>query len=363
MNEEIIPSEFTNSDHQQTLATIKWLNNCQTWDEFNQAIKAALLPLFRCNGAFYGRLLLGEHNTLQLLGSINQSTCCLHGWNQLLNIALQELVRPDLLDNHAVEPLPVSAVNDVHCFEEKGGYYRSFDLTWQQSHRNCTVVKVFDDHHQLAFQFYLCRLSNQQQIFNQRDIELLKIMKPVLLQTLRLISFRHETFNSRLAKNFWSDYTEPIIVIRSDGQVIFQSCEFDRIFAQEKQAFLSSMLALINFLQNNKVTGYSFLSQLGKRLYEIKLTLIQADADFRHCIYLLHPSRITHRFGKVLNQLDKTRLTHREMEITVLICQGRATREIAEEIHLSYHTVRNHIKNIYSKLGVSTRSELLSRIE
>ena len=362
MDKENVPDEFTNSDHQQTLATIKWLNNCQTWGEFDQAIKTALLPLFKCNGAFYGRL-SGEHNTLQLLGGINQSTCCQHGWKQLLNIALQELVRPDLLDNHAVEPLPVSAVNDVHCFKVNGGHYRSFDLTWQQSHHNCTVVKVFDDHHQLAFQFYLCRLSNQQQIFNQRDIELLKIMRPVLLQTLRLISFRQETFNSRLTKNFWSDYTDPIIVIRSDGQVVFQSCEFDRVFAQEKQAFLSSMLALINFLQSNKIIGYSFLSQLGKRLYEIKLTLIHADENSCHCTYLLHPSRITHKFGKVFNQLDKTRLTHREMEITVLICQGRAAREIADEIHLSYHTVRNHIKSIYSKLGVSTRGELLSRIE
>jgi DNA-binding CsgD family transcriptional regulator len=362
MDKENVPDEFTNSDHRQTLAAIEWLNNCQTWSEFDQAIKTALLPLFKCNGAFYGRL-SAEQSTLQLLGNINQSTCCQHGWKQLLNIALQELVILDSADDHVVESLPVSAVNDVHCFKEKGGHYRSFDLTWQQSHRNCTVVKVFDDHHQLAFQFYFCRLSNQQQIFNQRDIELLKIMKPVLLQTLRLILFRQETFNSKLTKNFWSNYTDPIIVIRSDGHVIFQSCEFDRVFAQEKQAFLSSMLALIDLLQSNKINGYSFLSQLGKRLYEIKLTLIHANAGSRHCTYLLHPSRITHKFGKVFNQLDRTRLTHREMEITVLICQGRSAREIAEEISLSYHTVRNHIKSIYSKLGVSTRSELLSRIE
>jgi len=361
MNKENIPDQFLNSDHQQTLATIKWLNNCQTWDEFNQAVKAALLPLLKCNGAFYGRF-IGEQDALQLLGSINQSTCCQHGWKQLLNIASQGSVIADSVNSHAAEPLPISAVSDVQCFEENGGHYRSFDLAWQQSHRNCTVVKVFDDHHQLAFQFYFCRLSNQQQVFSQRDFELLKILKPILLQTLRLILFRQEKFNSRLTKNFWSSYTDPITVFRSDGQVIFQSCEFDRVFAQEKQAFLSSMLALIDFLQSNKINGYSFLSQLGKRLYEIKLTLIDVGEDSRSCIYLLHPSRITHKFGKVFNQLDRTRLTHREMEITVLICQGRSAREIAEEIHLSYHTVRNHIKSIYSKLGISTRSELLVKL-
>ena len=159
-----------------------------------------------------------------------------------MNIASQELVIADSVNSHAAEPLPISAVSDVQCFEENGGHYRSFDLAWQQSHRNCTVVKVFDEQHQLAFQFYFCRLSNQQQVFSQRDFELLKILKPILLQTLRLILFRQETFNSRLTKNFWSSYTDPITVFRSDGQVIFQSCEFDRVFAQEKQAFLSSML-------------------------------------------------------------------------------------------------------------------------
>ncbi len=354
--------DFANSDHQRALAAIKWLNNCQTLDEFNQAIKAALLPLLRCNGAFYGRF-SEEKNTLQMFGSINQSTCCQQSWRQLLHIALQGLVKLISVDDQVVESVPLGAVDDVHCFQEREGDYRSFDFVWQQSHQNCTVAKVSDDYRHLAFQFYFCRLSNQQQIFNQRDIELLKLMKPVLLQTLQLILFRQEKFNSWLTKNFWSNFTDPIIVLHNDGQVIFQSCEFDRIFAQDKQAFLSSMLALINFLQSNKITGYSFLSQLGKRLYEIKLMLVHADADFCHCIYLLHPSRITHKFGKVFNQLDRTRLTHREMEITVLICQGKAAREIAEEIHLSYHTVRNHIKSIYSKLGVSTRSELLSRIE
>ena len=47
----------------------------------------------------------------------------------------------------------------------------------------------------------------------------------------------------------------------------------------------------------------------------------------------------------------------------MLIYQGDSPREIAEEINLSYHTVRNHIKSIYSKLGVSTRSEMLVRFE
>ncbi|WP_370652773.1 helix-turn-helix transcriptional regulator [Sediminibacterium sp.] len=51
------------------------------------------------------------------------------------------------------------------------------------------------------------------------------------------------------------------------------------------------------------------------------------------------------------------------MEIATLIYQGNSPKEIAGEINLSYHTVRNHIKSIYSKLDVSTRSEMLVKFE
>ena len=78
MDKEIVLDVPANTDHQIALAAINWLNNCQTKNDFNQALKVALLSLMACNGAFYGRL-AGERNTLQLLGSVNQSTCCQHG--------------------------------------------------------------------------------------------------------------------------------------------------------------------------------------------------------------------------------------------------------------------------------------------
>ncbi|WP_292992482.1 helix-turn-helix transcriptional regulator [Nitrosomonas sp.] len=349
MDKEIVLNALASRDHQQALATINWLNNCQTKDDFNQAVKVALLPLMECGGAFYGRL-AGEINTLQLLGSVNQSTCCQHDWEQLLNATLQKLAVENSVADNAIIPLPINATSIV-------------DYTDLQSHHNCTVVTVFDDHHQPAYRFYFCRFSGQQQIFNQRDTELLRILRPTLLQTLRLILFREESLNSRQTLDFWSDCTDPIVVVRDDGAIIYQSRTFERIIEQDKHTFLLSALASGKTVECNKVGWYSFLSKLGKRLYEIRLILINADVNLCQCIYLLHLSRVTHKIGKIFNQLSRAGLTNRELEISILVYQGNSAREIAEEIKLSYHTVRNHIKSIYSKLGVSTRSELLSRIE
>lgn len=363
MDKEIVLNALASRDHQQALATINWLNNCQTKDDFNQAVKVALLPLMECGGAFYGRL-AGEINTLQLLGSVNQSTCCQHDWEQLLNATLQKLAVENSVADNANTPLPINATSVDDYTDSLNCQDHSFDQSWQKAHHNCTIVMVSDDdhHHQPAYRFYFCRLNGQQQIFSYRDTELLRILRPTLLRVLRFIVFQEESLNSRQALNFWSDYTDPIVVIRNDGAIIYQSQTFERIIEQDKRTFLSTILDQVKTVQCDR-EWYSFLSELGERLYEIKLILISVDADFRQRTYFLCLSRVTHKIGKIFNPLSRAGLTNRELEISMLIYQGNSAHEIAEEIHLSYHTVRNHIKSIYNKLGVSRRSEMLVRFE
>jgi len=50
-----------------------------------------------------------------------------------------------------------------------------------------------------------------------------------------------------------------------------------------------------------------------------------------------------------------TSLTQRQLEILHLLADGRSTREIASQLHLSPTTVRNHVANLLSALGVHTR--------
>ena len=53
-------------------------------------------------------------------------------------------------------------------------------------------------------------------------------------------------------------------------------------------------------------------------------------------------------------------LTAREREIVTLIALGRDTGEIAAELHISPETVRSHVRNAMSKLGVHTRAQLVA---
>lgn len=52
-------------------------------------------------------------------------------------------------------------------------------------------------------------------------------------------------------------------------------------------------------------------------------------------------------------------LTEREQEVAMLLSRGRTYKMIAEELFLSENTVKTHIKNIYSKLGIQRKADLV----
>lgn len=75
--------------------------------------------------------------------------------------------------------------------------------------------------------------------------------------------------------------------------------------------------------------------------------------------------------GMVLRAFQKTggkkspiplpSLAPRERQILELLATGLATKEVAAEIHLSYETVRDYLKQIYQKLHVRSRTEAVLR--
>lgn len=54
-------------------------------------------------------------------------------------------------------------------------------------------------------------------------------------------------------------------------------------------------------------------------------------------------------------------LSEREKEILKLLVEGLTKKEIAEKLFLSFHTIDNHCRNIYTKLRVQSRSSAVTK--
>lgn len=60
--------------------------------------------------------------------------------------------------------------------------------------------------------------------------------------------------------------------------------------------------------------------------------------------------------------VDVYDLSPREEQITQLLARGLNTTQIAQELHLSAHTVRDYVKAVFDKVGVRSRGELVASL-
>ena len=79
-----------------------------------------------------------------------------------------------------------------------------------------------------------------------------------------------------------------------------------------------------------------------------------------------HGRRLLDREGVLAPWLDPPpglpSLTRREREVARLVADGRSSRQVAEDLHLSVRTVDSHLGHAYRKLGVHTRAELAAAL-
>lgn len=73
-------------------------------------------------------------------------------------------------------------------------------------------------------------------------------------------------------------------------------------------------------------------------------------------------NRILSEFAKTTptgsaEQEEMVPLTNRELEVLGSIVKGRSNQQIATQLHISVHTVKNHVHNILDKLNVDNRHE------
>ena len=170
-----------------------------------------------------------------------------------------------------------------------------------------------------------------------------------------LLNFRLSVL---MANNAAQDYSKLFMEVFKKKQNNFIRSSSRRAF---QFASIQSMIDWIGLDLINEFEDSIFTSLSDKfRFYCWPIIFVNAfgDVETRHLILM---QDIKKEISDDLAELYET-LTQREEEILKLVARGYGNEEIAEILHVSIFTVRTHISNIYRKFEVTSRVELLMKI-
>jgi NarL family two-component system response regulator LiaR len=123
----------------------------------------------------------------------------------------------------------------------------------------------------------------------------------------------------------------------------------------------SKVIVLTSFIDDEKVYpvieagAFSYLLKTS-RASEI-VRAIRAAADGESVLESRVANKLMARFRSGQETLAHEQLTPRELEVLLLIGKGKSNQEIADELIIGIKTVKTHVSNILSKLGVEDRTQ------
>jgi len=123
----------------------------------------------------------------------------------------------------------------------------------------------------------------------------------------------------------------------------------------------AKIVIVTSFLDDDKV--YPAL-EAGATSYILKTSKASEIAETIRATYkgqmILEPevtNKMMAKMRKGQNTLPHEELTTREMEVLLLMAEGKSNQEIADQLFISLKTVKVHVSNILSKLDVQDRTQ------
>jgi DNA-binding NarL/FixJ family response regulator len=188
-----------------------------------------------------------------------------------------------------------------------------------------------------------------------------------------------------------------LLSLEDDFEIVGEACDGRDVLAKVKETNPDVLMLDLRMPNLNGLAALEALQHISQQTRVIVLTASDDKDEFVHamklgcrgillkqsepelivkCIRKVQAGEIwldSYTTAAVINQFSKSTpsangaapagrernpLSAREREIVTLIAQGYKNKEMAEKMFISEQTVKNHLHNIFDKLGVSDRLEL-----
>lgn len=168
-----------------------------------------------------------------------------------------------------------------------------------------------------------------------------------------------------------------------DIQVIGEAVDLESVHEMEAEVFVLASVSSGRLLENSITSPILFLTDdvesvrmvLGSKVRAWGVLSLEATEDelaaavraVGEGLWVGAPGLVGEmiRFSGRRESLGEEslaeQLTAREKEVIQLMAQGLANKQIALSLGISEHTVKFHLSSLYSKLGISSRTEAIKR--
>ena len=163
-----------------------------------------------------------------------------------------------------------------------------------------------------------------------------------------------EATNGGEAVALWQQHRPDVTLLDLRMPVLDGVAAIDAIRRQDSAA---RIIILTTFDTDHEI---SRAIKAGAKGYLLKCAPLEELLECIHKVYAGETSIAPALVAKLAANLSREPLTARELEVLKLLAHGKGNKEMGEDLYISETTVKSHLRSIFTKLDVLSRTEAIT---
>jgi len=371
MNRKKEAALLTEKDYLSILDIIRQLNSCETLENFMLVFEKEVLPLVEAHAGIFAHL-EPEIKDCEIIEAVNMPPSIVKVFQKFLpysQISIMASTSNRSVLAHGVDRDRKEIDEEVATFLKDEPQYRATDLSYFNEVSGAIVAVDRPDPN---VGVGIHRLQPCNKPFALREIRIIELLRPHLCHIIKtlVLSQQLAQFKS-LAEETLGNSPSAIALVNKNFWIIYRNKMFEDLFPlQHGQRLPQDLIGLVEkelsrysppFNVNDSQLELAFYT-LPQGKFRLNVTLLKGRGVEEDRSLLLRLKPVVEPYTKMTWLLQEKGLTGREMEICVLTVDGKINKEIADRLFISPATVKTHLRQIFKKLNVHTRLELINTL-
>lgn len=205
--------------------------------------------------------------------------------------------------------------------------------------------------------------------FTENDKCFLKLLYPHIVQAYHKALLLDEFGKvDKILHSAFEQMHRPYVIIDSHFQTVYVSAAAKAICAAHEKSVECLMDALRYpaepIIKALAASGFGFqMTNITLCDNRYRLTVLRIEQPDISPYYILAFDEVSDQLSQIVEKCsERYVLSHREIDICIMIMKGSSNREIAEALYISEYTVKDHLKSIFTKLEVGSRSMAIAKL-